>query len=50
VSVLVMGSQTSLISNILISIHHVRLALPYWDTFAISRMLAMPISDTSIMG
>lgn len=49
-SVLAMGSETSLMSSILKSIHHVRPALPYWDTFEIPRMLAMHISDTSIMG
>jgi hypothetical protein len=50
VTVLVMGRDTSLMSSILKSIHHVCPALPYWDTFAIPRLLAMPISDTSIMG
>lgn len=45
-----MARAASLMCNILMSIHHVRLALPYWDAFAFPRMLAMPISDTSIMG
>lgn len=49
VSVSAMGSKTSLMSNILMSIHHVRLALLRRDTFEIPRMLAMPTSDKSIM-
>jgi hypothetical protein len=47
VSVLVMGSDTSLMSCILMSIHHVRLALRHQDTF---EMLAMLISDATTMG
>jgi hypothetical protein len=47
VSVLVMGSETGLMSSIFMSIHHVRLALLQQDTF---EMLAMLISDASIMG